>query len=397
MNFNVALSKTKKNKHKIIAYALLIILLFSYTIPSALCINQLSTEDLDNSDSQEEQQQISENSNTETNDDQSADDQENEEQHQNDSQSDDPVDSTQQGSNTTNSSSSQNQTNKTRIVKTNDDQNNQSNQTDIQLFPLNETSASNQNNNTNSSDQNTSSHIIIKINDTITNLSEEYTNSIPPNTEEIFRNKTENTTEYIAYYHSIQSKKHVQIIPRNKEETSIRTVRFQTRTNQTTVSFTIKKLKEKPPEIIEPPKNAEVYKYIEIKLFSHSTYIDEYNISEMNFTFTVNKTWLDEHNLTNKSILLIRYHNGTWEILNTTYQSENETENTYRATTPGLSTFAIVGSEIIPEDSRDDSIPYIPWFFIVGFIFGATVVILVVIFKADYIYSEETQEKKKKK
>jgi len=66
------------------------------------------------------------------------------------------------------------------------------------------------------------------------------------------------------------------------------------------------------------------------------------SISSGTVTFAVSERWLDDHGLTPADIVLMRYHNGAWAELPTTYQYESGGACYFTATTPGFSYFAIV-------------------------------------------------------
>ena len=76
--------------------------------------------------------------------------------------------------------------------------------------------------------------------------------------------------------------------------------------------------------------------------------------------------------------------------------SENETCISFIAETPGCSTFAVVGSTLveIPEPYVTET-PEIPWMVIIGVIASTTIILVTVLFKARYIYFEESPHKTK--
>jgi len=65
------------------------------------------------------------------------------------------------------------------------------------------------------------------------------------------------------------------------------------------------------------------------------------SISSGTITFAVSESWLTDHGLTSADIVLMRYHDGVWVELPTTYQYDAGGVCYFTATTPGFSYFAI--------------------------------------------------------
>jgi PGF-pre-PGF domain-containing protein len=213
------------------------------------------------------------------------------------------------------------------------------------------------------------------------------TSSYAPNerivtTEEIV-SKSENTLGDLAS----GIEKEVKIESSN----DIESVKLTPATDLEEVKVTVIKLKDKPMEIIDPPKkNKSVYKYLDIKLISNETFIDEEEISSLEFNFKVEKTWIADNEIDKSTVKLIRYHDGVWQNLSTHLTEENETCIFYTAASPGFSTFAVVGSKIIEKsESYGSDDVSIPWSIIIAFVMTLTIMLVFILFKARYIYLKE--------
>ncbi|MEM2934500.1 MAG: PGF-pre-PGF domain-containing protein, partial [Methanocellales archaeon] len=69
-------------------------------------------------------------------------------------------------------------------------------------------------------------------------------------------------------------------------------------------------------------------------------------ISNASIKFYVEKSWILANSIDPNSIALYRFKDGTWNKLNTSKISENETLLFYFASTPSFSPFAISGEKI---------------------------------------------------
>jgi len=195
----------------------------------------------------------------------------------------------------------------------------------------------------------------------------------------------------------------VKISVQEKTKTTIQQVDFTTSSDQKNVELTVSNLKNKPMEVtkeINMTNTSKVYKYLDIKLTSDDQYIGETGISTMTFTFAVEKTWIENENIDKQSVEMMRCHNDTWQHLNTTYINESETVIYYQAETPGLSVFAVVGSaNVMSSDTYAPETANIPLEAIIGIITAIVALLIIVLFKARYIYfgDNHTVEKPKKK
>ena len=175
------------------------------------------------------------------------------------------------------------------------------------------------------------------------------------------------------------------------QKTIIEKIEFKAASTQQNVELSVKNLKEKPIEIkteMNTSQCSEIYEYLDIKLVSNQTYIGETGIQTMNFTFTINKSWIQSKNIDKKSVVLMRYHNDTWQSLNTNYVNETNKTVRFIADTPGLSIFAVVGDKVV-EDSDEIIIEStsFPWWMPASVIFISTVSLGVVLVKKRFVYT----------
>jgi PGF-pre-PGF domain-containing protein len=173
---------------------------------------------------------------------------------------------------------------------------------------------------------------------------------------------------------------------------------FIPRANLTNVSVHITRLDARPIEIQEAPiKNGIVYEYLDLKITENDRYIENMNA---NIGFKVRDEWIIENDIDRSSMRLMRYHNNEWQELNTTFLDINNTNVSFIAETPGFSTFAVVGSaNVMSSDTYAPETANIPFEAIIGIITAIVALLIVVLFKARYIYFGEngTEKKPKKK
>ncbi|MEM7825214.1 MAG: PGF-pre-PGF domain-containing protein [Candidatus Aenigmatarchaeota archaeon] len=105
--------------------------------------------------------------------------------------------------------------------------------------------------------------------------------------------------------------------------------------------LTLSKLSGRPSTISQDPTN-NVYLYLELGKQN----IEDANISFVTIRFKVNKTWVFDNNIDVNTISLYRYSNG-WQKLTTTKTNEDNECYYFEAISPGLSTFAVAGEQIV--------------------------------------------------
>ncbi len=138
--------------------------------------------------------------------------------------------------------------------------------------------------------------------------------------------------------------------------TNGKAVKFDFTKNATAVvnlSFDPKKTAGKTTTTIEMLKNrstltpnapeGEVYNYLNIWVGNGGYGSDENNLGNAVICFKVEKSWMQDKNVDQSSIILNRYNNKTWNELPTSYLKEDSKYLYFTAKTPGFSPFAITG------------------------------------------------------
>ncbi len=117
-------------------------------------------------------------------------------------------------------------------------------------------------------------------------------------------------------------------------------VRFSVNAPQRNVYFALSDLGSKLPGSILKPSTHVVYRYIDIS----PTNLDEKVVSQATITFRVERSWIIGQGLPESNVVLLRWVSGKWTALPTQRIGANATTATYRADTPGFSTFAIAAA-----------------------------------------------------
>ncbi len=111
----------------------------------------------------------------------------------------------------------------------------------------------------------------------------------------------------------------------------------------TSVRITVNRLTSKPADAASEAASTagKVYKYMEVK----KTNLDDTNVKSAVVTFQVQKSWITENGAKNQ-VLLKRLKGSSWETLSTSVTDEDDNYVYYKATSPGLSYFAVVMGEV---------------------------------------------------
>ena len=218
------------------------------------------------------------------------------------------------------------------------------------------------------------------------------------------RSKTTQSSTYVftvivvATVGDVTSGEETEITPENTEEAGIDEISFTAASDLKDVKITMEKLDDIPEDITETPttptetEEKYVYAYLEIEITAENETVEEDDIESLKIKFKVEQPWLEENGIEKDTVVLVRYYNNEWQELPTTILYEDTTYVYYQATATGTSTFAIVGSKIIevPEEPTE---PALPWFIIIGGVIAAMVIVIVILFKAGFIYVERDQKK----
>ncbi|HID18143.1 TPA: PGF-pre-PGF domain-containing protein, partial [Candidatus Bathyarchaeota archaeon] len=127
------------------------------------------------------------------------------------------------------------------------------------------------------------------------------------------------------------------------EETGVKAVRISVKNSVNNVQVTITKLDKKPASVVVDVEG-KVYHYLSI---DKENIADE-DISAVNISFQVEKSWINNNNIDKATVALQRYEDGGCSKL-PTYQVDEDAVNIYyEAQSPTLSIYAITGETITP-------------------------------------------------
>jgi len=143
-------------------------------------------------------------------------------------------------------------------------------------------------------------------------------------------------------------------------------VNFKFPKNATAVvdlSFDAKKTAGKTTTIVEMLKNkstltpeapqGEVYRYLNIWV-GNEGYATEKNIEKAAVSFRVKKSWIEDKDIDQSSIILNRYSDKKWNELPTTLLGGDDRYLYFISETPGFSPFAITAKKIVIEKMPDN-------------------------------------------
>lgn len=127
------------------------------------------------------------------------------------------------------------------------------------------------------------------------------------------------------------------------EINDIVTVEFDPKKNFGKTTAIVEILKNTSSIVKEPAPGA-VYRNINIWI-GNSGFSSPENLENARINFRVSKSWIAEHRVRENTVDLYRYDKGSWNLLSTSLNGEDENYFYFTAETPGFSPFAISGIE----------------------------------------------------
>ncbi|MBI2971929.1 MAG: PGF-pre-PGF domain-containing protein [Candidatus Aenigmarchaeota archaeon] len=123
------------------------------------------------------------------------------------------------------------------------------------------------------------------------------------------------------------------------EETNVKKISVTVVNAVKNIQIIVEKPADKPAEVTNPSET--VYHYLKVD----KTNFTDSDVSSATIDFQVEKAWLTANNIDESTVALNRYESSGWRKLTTTKLSSNTTHVSYSAQSPGLSVFAITGSQ----------------------------------------------------
>lgn len=142
----------------------------------------------------------------------------------------------------------------------------------------------------------------------------------------------------------------------DKPENPIMYINYESLTNAGNVVATIEVLKQSSLLVSSPPPGI-VYKDVNIWL-GKPGYSTESNMKDAVIGFRVDRSWLEENQISDSSVMMYRYDQDLWIPLSTTKINESSSYVTFETETSVFSPFAIVGessNDITGKTEVDDT------------------------------------------
>ncbi|RXA20981.1 PGF-pre-PGF domain-containing protein [Methanosarcina sp. MSH10X1] len=126
-----------------------------------------------------------------------------------------------------------------------------------------------------------------------------------------------------------------------KNATSILSIAFDSKKTSGKTTTIVEVLKDRSTLTSDTPED-EVYGYLNIWVGNSARGIES-NLENAVIHFRVEKSWIEENDIDQASIVLNRYNDSKWNPLSTGLSGEDDRYLYFTAETPGFSPFAITG------------------------------------------------------
>lgn len=130
----------------------------------------------------------------------------------------------------------------------------------------------------------------------------------------------------------------------SEPDCSVTGISFVSGTSAGTVTGKVETLNDLPKMVLEAPKGL-VYQYLNIVIGSQF-FGESGNFESAVIDFKVPRSWTEENNIGEASIVLNRFHNNAWTPLATEKTGEDAEFLYFRTETPGFSCYSITGQKL---------------------------------------------------
>ncbi len=206
-----------------------------------------------------------------------------------------------------------------------------------------------------------------------------------------------NGTVYETPIGNITTGENTTIIPENPGETIIDSIQISTKTNLTNATLVIVKLNMKPVEVKNTSANLTIFAFLDISLLSNGVPVQEIDIGSITIKFKVERQWITDQKIDATTIALARYHQNDWQLLPILRYQRRYYLRVFHRGLPGSLYVRGGRIQVVEINPYQSGMPEIPWSVIIGIVVVASILLVIVLFKAGYIYrAEETQDESSK-
>ena len=151
----------------------------------------------------------------------------------------------------------------------------------------------------------------------------------------------ENGQVLTTYVQSVKVENEQAVTINFEEGQAVKRIKVRFAQKARSLRIQAKQLAERPEEAAEVPSDKGLVAYY-LELSAEQTP----DVQAATIEFKIPQAWIGANNIDKSSVKLLRYSDGTWEELNTTKLSEDETYVYYSAESPGFSVFAATGATL---------------------------------------------------